>query len=447
MSDPTAIIVAIVIAASGAVNGADLPQPIKEQAGEAVQSAEQAVPGAVQQVDDFVSTLPPDTRPSVQQGLDDAVDAFADVVEPYLPLPDQVNPPVPVGVDGGPGTSPPLNVADPLPGPEMAGTSGPSATGIANNGAGESPFTTLRPATVLGVSPTPVGALAVFAPWLTKAGNLCDGVKAYTLAALYSAENGFRYGANAPVSSAGARGPGQFIDSTWRKYGKDADGDGFADILGVADSVMASGHLMCDMFSQIDAWKIQGLVTGDTLDLTIAGYNAGLGAVLQHGGMPSGSVDYENQTKPYVTKIRSTEDGFARMLSPFNGLTISGLGQQITERALSYLGLPYVWGGGGIYGPSGGGFDCSGLTSYAVHAASGGKNTLPRTSEQQWSIGTEIPIQEAVPGDLLFGNWGSGGPGHVAIYLGEGQMIHAPTTGDVVRIAPVFDGMKVRRVL
>ncbi|WP_197481037.1 C40 family peptidase, partial [Rhodococcus sp. EPR-157] len=59
----------------------------------------------------------------------------------------------------------------------------------------------------------------------------------------------------------------------------------------------------------------------------------------------------------------------------------------------------------------------------------------------------EIPLTMAQPGDLLFGNWQAGGPGHVAIYAGNGQMVHAPTFGDVVRIGPVFDGMKARRVL
>jgi cell wall-associated NlpC family hydrolase len=103
-----------------------------------------------------------------------------------------------------------------------------------------------------------------------------------------------------------------------------------------------------------------------------------------------------------------------------------------------------VWGGGNVNGPSGGGFDCSGLTSFAVHAAAG--IALPRTSETQWNVGQEIPMDQARPGDLLFGNWQSGGPGHVAIYIGNGQMIHAPTTGDVVRIADVFPEMKARRI-
>ena len=71
---------------------------------------------------------------------------------------------------------------------------------------------------------------------------------------------------------------------------------------------------------------------------------------------------------------------------------------------------------------------------------------LPRTSEEQWTVGTEIPMSEAKPGDLVFGAWESTGPGHVGIYAGDGQMVHAPTTGDVVKQAPVQADMRARRM-
>lgn len=226
------------------------------------------------------------------------------------------------------------------------------------------------------------------------------------------------------------------MPGTWAKYGRDADGDGKADVLAVGVSVMASGHLLCDMYEEIDSWKQADVVSGDVLDLTLAGYNAGMGAVRGSGGMPSGLPDYENQTKPYVAKIRAAESRFASILDPGSG-DWGGVGGRIVEAALRYLGLPYVWGGGNVNGPSGGGFACSGLTSYAVHAATTESVYLPRTSETQWNVGTEIPLADARPGDLLFGNWGPAGPWHVAIYLGNGKIVHAPTTGDVVRIAPV----------
>ncbi|WP_043825197.1 NlpC/P60 family protein [Rhodococcus opacus] len=449
--DPSAIIVGVAAAIGGIVHGTDLPEPAQGIATQQVQSIVEAAPGLDVQIDQSIANLPPEVQDPARRAVDAAAAAVADAVAPYLP-------PAPL----------PAAPQDPLPprDPRPEGNVGPQSSGPVPTEP-YSPSWWPTPATDDGIaqgesddvlsqwvpsvldssaatSPA-IGSIAVFVPWFQKAGALCDGVKAPVLAALYSAENGFRYGATAPVSPSGARGPGQFMPATWAKYGKDADGDGKADILDVADSVMASGHLLCDMYEQIEQWKSQGEVVGDTLDLTIAGYNAGVGAVRLHGGMPSGEADYENQTKPYVAKIRASESRYASLLGVFGGGT-DGIGGKIVEAAVQYLGLPYVWGGGNVNGPSAGGFDCSGLTSYAVHAATSGFS-LPRTSETQWNVGVEVPLADAMPGDLLFGNWGPAGPGHVAIYVGNGQMVHAPTTGDVVRVAPVFEGMKARRVV
>jgi hypothetical protein len=437
--DPTAVIVAVATALGGFVQGADIPLPVKDQAAQAIQSFEASAPAASQQINDIIGMLPEQMQGQAQQAVTDAAAAVEDSLQPYLP-------PAPQAAPGAPAVPPPAVVAPPVPeAPRYTAPPALQATPIGGDPSRMLPGAlTDLPEMVMA----PIGAIAVFVPWLKKAGEICEGIKPPVLAALYSAENGFRYGPTAPVSRDGARGPGQFMPGTWAKYGKDADGDGKADILGVADSVMASGHLLCDMYTEIEGWQKQGLVKGDTLDLAIAGYNAGVGAVRRSGGMPSGLPDYENQTKPYVKKIRASEARFAGILTPFVGGNFGdGIGGKIVEAALRYLGLPYVWGGGNINGPSGGGFDCSGLTSYAVYNATGDLLKLPRTSETQWQVGDEISLAEARPGDLLFGNWQSGGPGHVAIYIGNGQMVHAPQTGDVVRVGPVFDGMKVRRMV
>ncbi|MFC9355202.1 NlpC/P60 family protein [Rhodococcus sp. NPDC057014] len=447
MSDPSAIIAAIVIAAGGAANNTDLPPEVKTQVTDTLAAVEQTAPALDQQVGDVLATLPAPVQQIAQQGIDNAAQALSGVIPPPAPaappLPPADTPPRP--------DSPPATPAPPTEGrvvSELGSADSPGVSSGANTNNADIGTETVFPTPISSVLPrltfAPGNAFATFVPWFTKAGTLCDGITAPTLAALYSAENGFRYGPSAPVSPVGAKGPGQFMEGTWRTYGKDADGDGTADILGVADSVMASGQLLCDMYNQIDTWKHQGRVRGDTLDLAIAGYNAGAGAVLASGGMPSGSPDYENQTKPYVAKIRASQDYFARLLSPFGGPVLSELGARVVESAMNFLGLPYVWGGGNIHGPSQGGFDCSGLTSYAIYTATAGQVTLPRTSETQWNVGVERPLSEAVPGDLLFGNWGPNGPGHVAIYIGNGQMIHAPTTGDVVRVASVFNDMRAR---
>ena len=91
--------------------------------------------------------------------------------------------------------------------------------------------------------------------------------------------------------------------------------------------------------------------------------------------------------------------------------------------AARYLGVPYVWGG-----ESPAGFDCSGLVGY-VYAQLG--VSLPHYTVSQWNATEPISISDLEPGDLVFFN----GLGHVGIYIGSGQFIHAPHTGTVVQVA------------
>ena len=83
------------------------------------------------------------------------------------------------------------------------------------------------------------------------------------------------------------------------------------------------------------------------------------------------------------------------------------------------LGKPYVWGGGDFNGPTGGGFDCSGLVLYAAYQASGGRIRLPHYTGDQIRLGQGIAWADKQPGDLIFFSYpGAGGPHHVAIYVG-----------------------------
>ncbi|CCQ15296.1 NlpC/P60 family protein [Rhodococcus sp. AW25M09] len=482
--DPIAVIVAVIVSAAGAVAGTDapLPVPLKDQAADIAATAEDQATTMADQWSELLGTMPEPAAEVADRTLTDAADGLHTAVEPMLPdLPtvseietpqNTAVPPAPEAAVAALPTVPAAALPSvPLPfsvfsssGASTAAALGAGALQFAGRTYSAADLATQtafmasaeairralfpgQPVTFTGINLSPVGAITAFVPWLQKAGNICGGVKATTIAALYAAENGFRYGPTAPVSSTGAQGPGQFMPGTWATYGKDYDGNGVADVNSIGDAVMASGTLLCDIYRQVDGWKREGKVSGDTLDLTLAGYNAGAGAVLRSGGMPSGTVDYETQTKPYVSRIRATESQFTAILTPFAGLDLTGMGGRAVQLAMDYLGLPYVWGGGNINGPSGGGFDCSGLTSYALFKASGGKVTLPRTSETQWNVGTEVPMELAQPGDLLFGNFGPAGPGHVSIYMGNGQMVHAPTTGDVVRVAPVFGGMRARHIV
>jgi peptidoglycan DL-endopeptidase CwlO len=97
--------------------------------------------------------------------------------------------------------------------------------------------------------------------------------------------------------------------------------------------------------------------------------------------------------------------------------------------ALRYLGIPYVWGGAS---PSQG-FDCSGLVTY-VYAQLG--VSLPHHAASIWNYGSYVSRDQLEPGDLVFFN----GLGHMGIYIGGGQFVHAPHTGDVVKISSIYDG-------
>ncbi|WET82851.1 NlpC/P60 family protein [Amycolatopsis sp. QT-25] len=126
--------------------------------------------------------------------------------------------------------------------------------------------------------------------------------------------------------------------------------------------------------------------------------------------------------------------------------------EAVIRRALSQLGVVYAWGGGNTGGPTRGirdggtadrygdynkiGFDCSGLMIYAF----AGVRSLPHYSGYQYNTGRKVPLSQMRRGDLLF--WGGSARGihHVAMYLGNGQMVEAPQSGLRVRVAPVRYG-------
>jgi len=93
--------------------------------------------------------------------------------------------------------------------------------------------------------------------------------------------------------------------------------------------------------------------------------------------------------------------------------------------AMQYLGTPYVWGGA-----SPAGFDCSGFTMY-VYGRMG--VSLPHNAAAQYGYGSPVSSGDLQPGDLVFFD----GLGHVGLYIGGGQFIHAPHTGDVVKISSI----------
>ncbi|GGG68255.1 cell wall-associated hydrolase [Corynebacterium pelargi] len=127
--------------------------------------------------------------------------------------------------------------------------------------------------------------------------------------------------------------------------------------------------------------------------------------------------------------------------------------ETVISRAMSQLGVPYAWGGGNANGPTRGirdggvadsygdynkvGFDCSGLVVYAF---AGVGIALPHYTGYQYQRGTKVAPANMQRGDLIF--YGPNAEQHVAIYLGDGQMIEAPQSGSTVQISPVrWSGM------
>lgn len=120
------------------------------------------------------------------------------------------------------------------------------------------------------------------------------------------------------------------------------------------------------------------------------------------------------------------------------GLAPSDVALAVVEKAMEQLGKPYGWG---ATGPDS--FDCSGLVQYAYANNSIKSISIPRTTYDQVKAGTLIYEKSKdgtfdtsilLPGDLIFRNVSSNGPEHVLMWVGNGQAIHAPQTGDVVKL-------------
>ncbi|WP_433333006.1 NlpC/P60 family protein [Spirillospora sp. CA-294931] len=243
-----------------------------------------------------------------------------------------------------------------------------------------------------------------------QAAQTCPGLPWSVLAAIGSVESdhgrsrlpGIRSGEN----SAGAGGPMQFLAATWATYGTDGDRDGRKDRYAPADAIHGAANYLC-------------------------ANKAGKG-----GKHLYRALFRYNHADWYVRKVLAQAAKYATPQA-------SGRGAIAIRAALSKLGTPYSWGGGRPSGPSYGiehgahikGFDCSGLTQFAWAQAG---VRIDRVAADQFDDGPRIPLNALQPGDLLFFAHNPSNPRsihHVGLYLGRGRMVHAPQTGDVVRIA------------
>lgn len=109
-----------------------------------------------------------------------------------------------------------------------------------------------------------------------------------------------------------------------------------------------------------------------------------------------------------------------------------GGAQEAVQAAESQVGVPYQWGGES----PGQGFDCSGLTQWSWAQAG---VAIPRVAADQYDAIPHVPLSDIEPGDLIFWDDGTNSIQHVAIYIGNGNVVTAPETGERIRIQPIWN--------
>ncbi len=324
----------------------------------------------------------------------------------------------------------------------------------------------------------PLNASAVpdptWVPYIEQAGSICPAVGAPVIAAQDAVESGWAPDA---VSAEGAEGIAQFMPATWPAYSSPPAVPGPDTPFVVPDAVLAQGRMDCALVAAVGPLSRQAGVPA--LTLALEAYNAGLASVMGPGGAAnmqaeSYAAEVEQLATTTYAELPSAYTGgsggtgaSSAAGAPPAGTTPAGtapavtfppgsFGQAVVGAAEGELGLPYVWGGGTYSGPSGDadapaslagqpGFDCSGLVMYAVYQASGGAIALPHSSQEQVTLGQQVALGTGAqvlssgllqPGDVIgFFNLDNDGQwDHVGIYVGNGEMIDAPETGQVVSV-------------
>lgn len=215
-------------------------------------------------------------------------------------------------------------------------------------------------------------------------------------------------GVTSGTNFAGAAGPMQFLLSTWEAYGVDGNGDGRKDVYDPEDAIPAAANYLeasgapADLYRAIFAYNHAQWYVDMVLDWASRYANGGAVAVAANFG--------------------------PACVEQALGEAPAGVAGEVIEFARAQLGEPYVWG---AEGPDA--WDCSGLVMMAYREAG---ISIPRVTHDQIVFGEKVPQGQEQPGDLVFFRYSDGYVGHVGLVVGEGKMIHAPQTGDVIKISP-----------
>jgi cell wall-associated NlpC family hydrolase len=303
-----------------------------------------------------------------------------------------------------------------------ASVGGVAASLLGSGGGGSSPSTT-------AVAEIPTDYLALY----MLAAQTCPGLDWTVLAGIGKVETDHGQstlpGVHSGANSAGAEGPMQFLPATFAEYDQPIPPDGAnpPSPYDPADAIYATARMLC----------ANGAANGADLHDAIFAYN---------------------HTDSYVAAVLTAAQTYAAIIGgdgdatpPSGGAWTAAIGQQVADRGLQWLGWPYTFDGGNAQGPTYGkavdydsrndatvyGFDCSGLTLYALAPWM----TLEHDAATQYTqAGSVHPtVAQLLPGDLVF--WSDDGTiagiGHVAIYLGDGQVVQAPDSGAYIEITPL----------
>jgi cell wall-associated NlpC family hydrolase len=198
----------------------------------------------------------------------------------------------------------------------------------------------------------------------------------------------------------------------------------FMDQLGTLDAI--AGHTN-DLVTEISVVSQDAVVAKEAADKATAEAQSAVDSIgAQQKDLEKQIADYQRQyatlTAPQQEQVSRAHAG-ETVPVPSGVIAPSGAAQAAVDTALAQVGDPYVWGAGG---PNA--FDCSGLTQYAYSAAG---VSLPHSSRSQAGMGQAVSRDQLQPGDLLFYYSPTS---HVAMYVGNGQMVHASTAGKPVQV-------------